>query len=65
MKLLALIIAQGDTLGILFHNVVWINGDFAATSGAVDHILGNGIAAGVAAQPLDNLNALVDTGAEV
>lgn len=65
MKLLALIIAQSDTGLVVFYHIVWVDRDFTATSWAVDHILWDGIAGGVATQSLDHLDALADTRAQM
>ena len=61
----ALEVAQHHLAGRLADQVLRHDRDLAAAAGRVDHVGRDGIAAGVAAQPLDDLDALADRGAEM
>ena len=58
-------VAQDDLVGALRDDVLGHDGRLAAAAGGVDHEGGYGIAGGVAAQVLDDLDTLADGGAEV
>ena len=48
VELFSLIVTQGDTVLIIFDHVVWVDRDFPTSAGAIDDILRDGIACGMA-----------------
>jgi hypothetical protein len=58
-------IANEDSAGLAGERVAGIDGDFAAASRGVDDVLGHGVAGGVAAEGLHDLESLLDAGPEV
>ena len=65
MELLALVVAESDATVVVTHHVVGIDGDFSSSLRAIDDVLGDGIAGGVATQAFDDTDAFVDTGSQV
>ena len=61
----ALEIAQDHLVGAVRHHVIGRYGNFPAATGGVHDVGGHGVAAGVAAQALHDLQALGDGGAQV
>lgn len=61
----AFVIAQEDALLITQEDVVGIDGYFAAAAGAVDDVLWDSVAGGVATELLDDFDAVDDAGAQV
>ena len=64
-ELLALVIPENHALGIFVYDVFRIEGNFAAASWPVDHVLRDAVAGGVAAETFDDFEALIDSGAEM
>ncbi len=64
-KLLPFVVPEDGAFVILFDDVLRVDGDFATTAGAVYNELGDGVAGGVTAKALDDLDAFGDAGAEV
>src|SRR5205814_7310333 len=58
-------IAEDNAIDISLEDVLGIDGNLSAAAGGVDHELGHSIAAGVAAQAANNLNAFADARAEM
>ena len=52
-------------LVVVFHDVLWIDRDFSAAARGIDDELRDGVAGGVAAETLDDVDAFLDAGAEV
>lgn len=64
-ELFSLVVAKGGAAVVVADDVVRIDGDLAAASGGVDDVLGDGVAAGVATQPLDDGDSFFDAGSEM
>ena len=58
-------IAKDNLVGALRDDIGRHNGSFATAAGGVDHKGGNGIAAGVSAEVLDDFDTLADGGTEM
>src|SRR5258706_15987231 len=65
LKDFAFVIADDDAIGVAADDVIGIDGDFAAATGSVDDVLGDGITGGVSAEALHDFQAFADAGAEV
>ena len=61
----AFVVAEEHALLVAEKDVVGIDGDFAAAAGSIDDELGDCVAGGVAAELLDDLDALHHAGAQV
>lgn len=49
----------------MFDEVLGVDGDFSAAAGGIDDVLGDGVAAGVAAEAFDDIDSFGNSGAEV
>jgi hypothetical protein len=61
----AFVVADDDAVVIAAEDVFGADGDFAAAAGCIDDVLGDGVAGGMAAEFIHDLEALSDAGAEV
>ena len=58
-------IPDHHAVGIVAEDVIWVHGHLAAAAGGIDHILRHGVAGGVAAQLLHDLQPAPHAGAQM